>query len=104
MVAEHSLSIAVTVRQSPATDGAGAGDRLQGHIGQSHSEVGFTRKTAQTGASMHRSSDSPHEKRRITAPPVAAGNEGFTRSRLVCIARGFHTSLQGAVTEGEVAR
>jgi hypothetical protein len=47
----------------------------------------------------------PHEERRVTAiPRVAAGNAGLTRFRLVCIALGFHTSLHGTTTEGQVAK
>lgn len=42
--AELPISIAVSVRQPSATDGAGAGDRLQGHIGPSYSEVGIYSK------------------------------------------------------------
>ena len=39
---ELSLSIAFPVCQPPATDGAGAGDRLQGYIGPSYSETAVT--------------------------------------------------------------
>jgi hypothetical protein len=50
MGAELSVSIAVFVRQPPATDGAGTGvvyRAISSHLIQ---KAGFTRKTAQTGA------------------------------------------------------
>ena len=51
MGAELSFSTEILVRQPPATDRSGTGDRVPGHLGPFDAKkTGFSRKTAQTGA------------------------------------------------------